>query len=212
MTDSGIPSEAEVWAQLERHVARTRGSVGIEKMLGGRSSNARGRWTRAAVDSIRQVAAVTSAYNRSDVEFRFGGNEGVDVILDISEVQVRTRAGRLSTILWRPAAAVVLGEWAYTKWGDAWTSTLDSLVKPRDVLPIDESEFFPGLHYVAQDPSGAGPYLSASSEAMARRGGQAEDLGDAGVADAVAQLIARTELTGWPAQQPPTDPPTEEDA
>lgn len=194
MTDSGIPSEEEVWAQLERHVARTLGSVGIEKMLGGRSNNARGRWTRAAVDFLRSVAAVTSVDNRGDVNFRVGGNAGVDVILDISEVHVRSTEGRLSTILWRPAAAVVLGEWAYTKWGDTWISTLNSLVEPRGVLHMDEGEFFPGLHYVAQNPSGAGPYLSASSEAMARRGGQAEDLGDDGVANAVTQVIVRTEI------------------
>lgn len=194
MTDSGIPSEEEVWAQLERHVARTVGSVGIEKMLGGRSNNARGRWTRAAVDFLRSVAAVTSVDNRGDVNFRVGGNAGVDVILDISEVHVRSTEGRLSTILWRPAAAVVLGEWAYTKWGDTWISTLNSLVEPRGVLHMDEGEFFPGLHYVAQNPSGAGPYLSASSEAMARRGGQAEDLGDDGVANAVTQVIVRTEI------------------
>lgn len=194
MTDSGIPSEEEVWAQLERHVARTLGSVGIEKMLGGRSNNGRGRWTRAAVDFLRSVAAVTSVDNRGDVNFRVGGNAGVDVILDISEVHVRSTEGRLSTILWRPAAAVVLGEWAYTKWGDTWISTLNSLVEPRGVLHMDEGEFFPGLHYVAQNPSGAGPYLSASSEAMARRGGQAEDLGDDGVANAVTQVIVRTEI------------------
>lgn len=194
MTDSGIPSEEEVWAQLERHVARTLGSVGIEKMLGGRSNNARGRWTRAAVDFLRSVAAVTSVGNRGDVNFRVGGNAGVDVILDISEVHVRSTEGRLSTILWRPAAAVVLGEWGYSKWGDTWISTLNSLVEPRGVLHMDEGEFFPGLHYVAQNPSGAGPYLSASSEAMARRGGQAEDLGDDGVANAVTQVIVRTEI------------------
>lgn len=193
MTDPGIPSEAELWAQLERHVAKTRGSVGIEKMLGGRSNNAQGRWTRAAVDFLQSVAAVTQVENRGDVEFRIGGDDGVDVLIDISEVQVRSEEGRLSTILSRSAAAVVLGEWAHTRWGDRWTATLDSLVEPRRVIHIDEGEFFPGLKHVAQNPSGTGPYLSASSDAMARRGGQAEDVGDDGVAHAVMQLIAQTE-------------------
>lgn len=193
MTDTGIPSEAEVWAQLEQHVARTRGSVGIEKMLGGRSNDARGRWTRAAVDFLKSVAAVTRVDNRGDVEFRVGGDEGVDVLLDISEVQVRSDEGRLSTILWRPAAAVVLSEWAYKRWSDRWTATLDSMIEPRRVVHIDEGEFFPGLQYVAQNPSGTGPYLAATSDVMARRGGQAEDIGDDGVANAVRQAIARTE-------------------
>ena len=191
--NTDIPSEAEVWAQLERHVARTRGSVGIEKMLGGRSHDGRGRWTRAAVDLLEFVAAVTRVENRGDVEFRVGGDEGVDVLLDISEVQVRTEEGRLSTILWRPAAAVVLSEWAHTRWGDTWAASLDSLIEARRVIHIDEGEFFPGLPYVAQSLSGTGPYLSATSDAMARRGGQAEDLGDERIRTAVRQMSAQTE-------------------
>jgi len=85
---------------------------------------------------------------------------------------VRHDEGRLSTLLWRPVAAVVLSEWAYLTWGKTWADTLDSLIEPRRVIHIDEGEFFPELRYTAQSPSGIGPYLSASSEAMARRGGR----------------------------------------
>lgn len=183
-----VPDQAELWARLERHVARTRGSVGIEKMLGGRSHDAKDRWARTASAFLQFVASVTDVSTVADLHFRVGGATGIDVTLDIAEVRVQSDAGQLSTILWRPAAAVVLSEWAHRTWGGVWTSALDSAVAPRRIVHVEEGEFFPGLRYIAQSPSRLGPHLAASSESLARRGGQAEDLGDDSVKDAVSNM------------------------
>lgn len=195
MTTRNLPDSSELWRQLETHVNNTLGSVGIEKMLGGRrSGDPRARWTDAASGCLASVAEVAALRQIGDLRFVVGDAGGVTVQLGISHVQVFAGGARLTTILWRPPAAVILSEWAFSTWGETWTSTLNALKSPRTVVHIDEGGYFPGLDFVAQDPSGVGPYISASSSQMAQRGGQAEDLGEDGVRRAI-QIIETRQQT-----------------
>lgn len=185
-----IPGETALWQQLEDEVLKVRGGpVGIEKILGGgRRGEARAMWTgkvRACVSAVADVAAVR---NTGDVRFDVGGSTGVGVYFFLGQVRITSGHDELFTTLGRSPAAVIMSEWAYATWGAAWGKRLDRLVPKRTVVHEPGGALFSGLKFIAQDPAGVGPYLSASTREMALRGGQAEDLGDDGVRRAIQTM------------------------
>lgn len=174
-----LAEDERLWLGLNEHIESTIGIIGIAKMLGART---RHEAMLVWLSSVRpQIAKLTN-----DVSVDVCGPalltvDGVlSVQLDIHHAVIfRDGSRRVSTMILSELGAVVLAAAGHARWGDDWSRAL-MLAGPTRPLAYAEDNARTGLDrlpWVAQNPGGPAPWVSAATREEARDSGVAQDIG-----------------------------------
>lgn len=192
MSSPSWPVRAEdeqLWEGLTQHIRDTLGFVGVAKMLGARTDHeAMLIWLSSVMPEVEKMA------RRCKVDVvgpaLLAVDESLSVQLDIHHAVI-SRGGvpRVSTAIRLGLGAIALALAGRARWGDDWSHALEAIGQPRQVVEADPRPGWDMLPWVAQNPRGPAPSLTAMTPDEARDAGLADDVGY----DVVAALFTEFE-------------------